>query len=830
MRVKEDAQELLTKVELFAGLDRVDLAKLAAHLDPVKAEDGGEVFHQGEPGDSLYVVACGRFGVFVAAGEGAGEIRVATLSAGDLFGEMSLFTNEPRSATVRAEGGGEALRLERGRFLDLLRREPTISLAIAATLSRRLRSSNLARLESEAFIAARLDQVLASLPDDRRGAILKASVLDTISLGALAAIFGDGAVAVAQDLDSLGIKPGVAAAPVLRALRERLERAEGVEGARRRAERVVERLVGGACWEEALGVLARAGTPEGFARVLARALRAVPALPGDRARRWVERLSDDEAVRDPDLALARASLREDRGDLDGALSILRRALGAAVVAQDREAGPRLSAEIARLSEAGGGGAVVSLGLGREVVAARPRPDHWRTFTFGCAAIGLTLFAAWPGASPQRAFVALLAAAIVLMIGRLVPDFAAGLILVAGWILLGVAKPAEALSGFASKDWLLVLSIYGLAAATARSGVLFRVGLFLIRRLPPALHWQTVTLLATGLLLTPLVPSSTGRASLTAPLSLAVAEALRLPERGRASALLGLGTWVGSGPLMFMFLNGSGTCLLAWGLLPEASRARFTWVMWFVAAAPLGLFVCAGALWALFAMFRPEAVAAPSRERINLQVAVLGPLAAREVLTMAVLILTVAGWVAAPFFGVDLGAIALVGLLATVLAGTFDRRALQMLDWNFLVFFGVVLTIGRLAVSLGLDRAAVTAIDAAMGALHLSPLSFVLAVAAVSLAVRLVMDQDLAVLLGSLTLIPLAPSVGVDPWLTVIALLATSVLWFLPSQTPSYLVAQAGSEGRLFSHAQARRFAFAYTALTLLGLVLSIPYWRLLGLL
>jgi len=52
---------------------------------------------------------------------------------------------------------------------------------------------------------------------------------------------------------------------------------------------------------------------------------------------------------------------------------------------------------------------------------------------------------------------------------------------------------------------------------------------------------------------------------------------------------------------------------------------------------------------------------------------------------------------------------------------------------------------------------------------------------------------------------------------VIALLATSVAWFLPSQTPSYLVAQSASERRLFSHAQAQRFALAYTVLTLIGL-------------
>jgi len=104
------------------------------------------------------------------------------------------------------------------------------------------------------------------------------------------------------------------------------------------------------------------------------------------------------------------------------------------------------------------------------------------------------------------------------------------------------------------------------------------------------------------------------------------------------------------------------------------------------------------------------------------------------------------------------------------------------------------------------------------------------VAGISLLIRLALDQDLTVVLVGVTLLPVAPRVGVDPWIVVISVLAMSVAWFLPSQTLSYLVAQSASEGRLFSHAQARRFAFAYTALVLVGLMVSVPYWRLLGLL
>jgi len=49
------------------------------------------------------------------------------------------------------------------------------------------------------------------------------------------------------------------------------------------------------------------------------------------------------------------------------------------------------------------------------------------------------------------------------------------------------------------------------------------------------------------------------------------------------AVIGLAAWLGAGPLMFAFLNGSSRCLWAWGLLPDASRARFGWATWAVAA-------------------------------------------------------------------------------------------------------------------------------------------------------------------------------------------------------------------------------------------------------
>jgi hypothetical protein len=169
------------------------------------------------------------------------------------------------------------------------------------------------------------------------------------------------------------------------------------------------------------------------------------------------------------------------------------------------------------------------------------------------------------------------------------------------------------------------------------------------------------------------------------------------------------------------------------------------------------------------------------QRVRLQSAVLGPVAPREQGTIVILVPTVAGWVASPWLGLELSTIALLGLLATAALGIFDRLALQSIDWSFLVFFGVVLTVGRLSVTVGLDRAAAGTIDRLLGSAQPGPLLFVLAVAGICLLIRLALDQDLTVVLVGVTLVPVAPQIGVDPWVVVITVLAMSVAWFLPSR-------------------------------------------------
>ena len=139
----DDPAHVLSAVPLFAGLDRVALAKLAAHFEHVRFGPGEIVFREGDPGDAFYVVLHGAFSDYVGSPDTGVDRRLATRGRGATFGDIALLSNRPRSTTVRADAAAEALRLERGRFLGLVAKEPAVALAIAAALSERVWLANI---------------------------------------------------------------------------------------------------------------------------------------------------------------------------------------------------------------------------------------------------------------------------------------------------------------------------------------------------------------------------------------------------------------------------------------------------------------------------------------------------------------------------------------------------------------------------------------------------------------------------------------------------------------------------------------------------------------
>jgi len=102
---------------------------------------GGEIiFREGDKGEVMYVIQAGQ--VSIVKNTPSGDLTLATLDSGDIFGEMALFDKMPRSATAKASGNARILSIDRKKLFATISRDPTLVFKMLETMSKRIRLLN----------------------------------------------------------------------------------------------------------------------------------------------------------------------------------------------------------------------------------------------------------------------------------------------------------------------------------------------------------------------------------------------------------------------------------------------------------------------------------------------------------------------------------------------------------------------------------------------------------------------------------------------------------------------------------------------------------------
>jgi CRP/FNR family cyclic AMP-dependent transcriptional regulator len=129
----ERRSALLSGCPLFRGIEASGLAALSGRATQVDFPSGRVIARQGEIGTGFFVIVSGSVRV-VRDGE-----VVATLGAGDFFGELSVLDRQPRNASVAAEEATSCLALASWDFDEVLLAQPALTLAILRGVAARLR-------------------------------------------------------------------------------------------------------------------------------------------------------------------------------------------------------------------------------------------------------------------------------------------------------------------------------------------------------------------------------------------------------------------------------------------------------------------------------------------------------------------------------------------------------------------------------------------------------------------------------------------------------------------------------------------------------------------
>jgi CRP-like cAMP-binding protein len=138
MPTPAEFRQLAARVPLFKGIEPTDVAKIFTKGMTMQVEKGNTIFYEGTTGNTMFIVLGGKVALL------DGKKHIASLRMGDMFGEMAIITEEPRSATAVAEENTQLFILSEQTFHKLLTKRVAVQLLlnIVGTLSHRLRDSN----------------------------------------------------------------------------------------------------------------------------------------------------------------------------------------------------------------------------------------------------------------------------------------------------------------------------------------------------------------------------------------------------------------------------------------------------------------------------------------------------------------------------------------------------------------------------------------------------------------------------------------------------------------------------------------------------------------
>jgi HEAT repeat protein len=128
---------LLREISLFSDLSADDLVQIARMAEERWFEDGAVLCHEGDKGDTMFMIAEGQVRVTRQVKELEQELAIRNV--GDIVGEMAIIDSVPRFATLTADGEVRTLVITADAFKAILRDRPEVSLAVMRSLSRRLR-------------------------------------------------------------------------------------------------------------------------------------------------------------------------------------------------------------------------------------------------------------------------------------------------------------------------------------------------------------------------------------------------------------------------------------------------------------------------------------------------------------------------------------------------------------------------------------------------------------------------------------------------------------------------------------------------------------------
>ena len=405
------------------------------------------------------------------------------------------------------------------------------------------------------------------------------------------------------------------------------------------------------------------------------------------------------------------------------------------------------------------------------------------------------------------------------------------VLMMGLLMVAGVRPPLALSGFSGGAyWVLVVVLF-YGCAMKKTGLAQRVSYYILSLFPASYPGILSAFFLIGFVLALGIPSMTVRTAIMVPIAWAMIQSLGLPARSRGSALILLTTVEMAVVPGLAFLTGSlnGPVVVA---AFDAKHLTFTWGAYAQVLTLPTLLLCGLILWANQIFLRPEAPLTQSGNFAKEHLKALGSFRGQELITAAVVIVSIALWATDRYHHIPSFVVGIFALGIFALSGIIkDEDISTGVSWTLMLFLGGIFGLANVIQEYKVANWLAGFFVPIAQHLIFSSVVVLVAAALLMLAFRFLDPSAfIAIPVIFLSISDVTSKAGIPPLVLMAALLLTSAPFWLSYQNFWLAMGEAVTANQAFTARERVRLATVYGVLALATVAISIPYWKLIGLL
>ena len=430
------------------------------------------------------------------------------------------------------------------------------------------------------------------------------------------------------------------------------------------------------------------------------------------------------------------------------------------------------------------------------------------------------------------YLAVLAAMVFMLISGVFDEHVVILATLAICVVLGVAPFSTIFSAYSGTTMWMVLTILPITVVIQKSGLMNRIALWLLKLFPSSYKWQLFSLSLSSMLISPLIPSTTAKSSLLASLTASVAEKMKLEKQSKPLTGIFLSVFINGPSMGHIFLSGSVQALLVVGMMPEEMASKFSWMGWLAAASVWAVIAFLLIYVTLLLLYRPKEPVSLTKKEIDQMIGDMGRMSGTEKLTGLLMILTLAGWITKSLTGIPecIFAIATYAVLYT--AGAITKKEFRSdVPWDVWVYVGGIVCVANLFTTLKIDTWLADAMAPMVKIITCNPIIYIVALVLIVYVCRIFIVSSIATVTIFYVVFAMTAYqlLGINPFITGFLIIGASKSWPTEYTNTNYVTAEAiiGKDAVRFKDAQV--MSHIYIAITIIAAIMSIPFWKLTGL-